>query len=98
MLLHKLILTPYSAGSWHSWGGFVSAADSRGRQGATAGDRAAQCFPEVWAGARWHTGDKPPGTEGEADGHGDLSLLVLLPQAPGCGGSGGGLQAGITGP
>ena len=98
MLLHKLILTQYSADSWHSWGGFVSAADSGGRQGATAGDRAAQGSPAAWAGAHWHTGDEPLSTGGEADGHRDLSLLILLSQEPGCGGSEGGLQAGITGP
>lgn len=50
VLLHKLVLTLYSAGSWHSWGGFISAADSRGRLGATAGDRAAQSSPASQAG------------------------------------------------
>lgn len=59
-------------------------------QGTTAGDRDAQGSPGGWAGTRWHIGDKPPSTGGEADGHGDLSLLILPPQEPGCGGSEGG--------
>lgn len=80
------ILSLYMAGSWHSWGDFASAANS----GAAAGDRAAQDSPAAWAGTYWHTGDEPPSTRGEADGHGDLSLLILPPREPGCGGSEGG--------
>lgn len=50
MLLHKFILTPYLVSSCHNWGGFVSAANSRSRQGAAAGGRTAQVYPEAWAG------------------------------------------------